>query len=106
MDAAKIGLKPGDLITGLAYTTFGGTVYWDKAGVTGRKDPAVDPTLSQIAWEKTHEGKNSPELPADINKIFKAGARQGSQTARTQKLLRDYFLTNVYAPARADVRSA
>ena len=25
MDAAKIGLKPGDLITGLAYTTFGGT---------------------------------------------------------------------------------
>ena len=99
VDAAKIGLKPGDLITGLAYTTFGGTAYWDKAGVTGRKDPAADATLSQIAWEKRRQGQNSPDLPADINKILRTVAPKG-RTAEDNKQLREYFLVNVYAPVR------
>jgi hypothetical protein len=33
-DADRIGLKPGDQITGLSFTQCDGTVYWDKAGVT------------------------------------------------------------------------
>lgn len=33
-DAAKIGLKPGDHITGLSYAQCDGTAYWDKAGIT------------------------------------------------------------------------
>jgi len=98
VDAVKIGLKPGDLLTGLAYTTFGGTVYWDKAGVTGRKDPAADPTLSLTAWAKTRLGQNSPDLPADINRIARlAPNRRNSDDAKT---LRDYYLANVYASVR------
>lgn len=34
-DAEKVGLKPGDHVTGLSYTQCDGTVYWDKAGVAG-----------------------------------------------------------------------
>ncbi|MEP6671044.1 MAG: PSD1 and planctomycete cytochrome C domain-containing protein [Chthoniobacter sp.] len=98
-NAEKVGLKPGDLITGLAYTQFGGTVYWDKAGVTGRKDPAADATLSQLVWEKKHDGKNTPELPADINKIFR-GIKRTDRNAAQQKQLRDYFIVNVLATAK------
>src|SRR5262249_1781234 len=31
--AAKLGLKPGSLIDGWAFTQHGGNVYWDKAGI-------------------------------------------------------------------------
>jgi mono/diheme cytochrome c family protein len=99
VDAAKIGLKPGDLITGLAYTTFGGTAYWDKAGVTGRKDPAADATLSQIAWEKRRQGQNSPDLPPEINKILRS-VEPKSRKPEDIKQLREYYLVNVYAPVR------
>ncbi|TCO91331.1 cytochrome c [Chthoniobacter flavus] len=100
VDAEKLGLKPGDLITGLAYTQFDGTVYWDKAGVSGRIDPAANPTTSQLAWEKLHDGKNTPELPADINKIFRGTGRNARNEAQ-KNALRDYYLANVYAGARA-----
>jgi hypothetical protein len=100
VDAEKIGLKSGDLITGLAYTQFGGTVYWDKAGISGRKDPAADATLSQLVWEKAHDGKNTPELPAEINKIFRS-AKRTERTPAHEKQLRNYFLVNVYAGAKA-----
>ena len=99
VDADKLGLKPGDLITGLAYTQSGGTVYWDKAGVTGRKDPAADATLSQLVWEKKHDGKNTPELPADINKIFRT-IKRTERNAAQQKQLREYFIVNVFAGAK------
>jgi hypothetical protein len=99
VDAEKIGLKPGDLITGLAYTQFGGTVYWDKAGVVGRTDPAADPATSQLVWEKKYDGKNTPELPADINKIFKVKA--ANRNAEQNKQLREYFITSVYAGTKA-----
>lgn len=100
VDADKLGLKPGDLITGLAYTQFDGTVYWDKAGVTGRIDPAASPATSQLAWEKQHDGKNTPELPADINKIFRGTGRNARNDAQKQQL-HDYYLVNVYAGAKA-----
>jgi hypothetical protein len=99
VDAAKLGLKPGDLLTGLAYTQFGGTVYWDKAGVTGRKDPAADPAQSQLVWEKKYDGKNTPEFPADINKIFRT-VKRTERNADQQKQLRDYYLINVYGAAK------
>lgn len=32
VDAQEIGLKPGSEVSGMAFTQFGGTVYWDQAG--------------------------------------------------------------------------
>jgi hypothetical protein len=99
VDVEKLGLKPGDLLTGLAYTQFGGTVYWDKAGITGRKDIASDAAFSQLVWEKKHDGKNTPELAAEINSIFR-GVNRKDRNAAQQKQLRDYFIANVYAGAK------
>ena len=101
VDAEKLGLKHGDLITGLAYTQFGGTVYWDKAGVVGRTDPAADPGTSQLVWEKKYQGKNTPELPADINKLFRGVKATERNATLSKKQLRDYYLVNVYAGAKA-----
>jgi len=33
VDAAEIGIKPGTVITGMAFTQYDGISYWDKAGV-------------------------------------------------------------------------
>jgi hypothetical protein len=96
VDATKLGLKPGELLTGLAYTQFGGTVFWDKAGVTGRKDPAGDPAQSQLVWEKKHDGLNTPAFPVEINKILRTVKRTERNEAQN-KQLRTYFLTNVFA---------
>jgi len=99
IDAEKLGLKPGDLLTGLSYTQFGGTVYWDKAGVTGRKDPAADPAQSQLVWEKKYDGQSTPAFPAEINKIFRS-VKRTERNADQQKQLRNYYLTNVYGTAK------
>src|SRR5262249_61134480 len=33
VEAARVGIKPGMVIGGWAFTQHGGTVYWDKAGI-------------------------------------------------------------------------
>jgi formylglycine-generating enzyme required for sulfatase activity/tetratricopeptide (TPR) repeat protein len=33
VEAARVGIKPGMVISGWAFTQFAGTVYWDKAGI-------------------------------------------------------------------------
>ena len=42
-------IKPGDQITGFAFTQYDGTVYWDKIGISGVSDPASDPQRSRAA---------------------------------------------------------
>lgn len=39
IDASKIGLKPGAVVHGMAFTQFGGRVYWDDAGMTSAAMP-------------------------------------------------------------------
>ena len=82
--AEKVGLHAGDLITGFATTQFGGTVYWDKVGVSGVSDPASDPLRSFKAWWNNATGKDTPGLPGDLAAIAKSGP-----TAETKKEDRD-----------------
>ena len=42
-------------------------MFWDKAGVGGRSDPAADPRRSLLAWWKQQAGKDTPELPGELN---------------------------------------
>src|SRR5207253_10760279 len=46
VEAAKLGLRPGTKITGMAFTQFDGTAYWGKAGLTSVNDPATTPEIS------------------------------------------------------------
>jgi mono/diheme cytochrome c family protein len=99
VDAAEVGLKAGDPIRGLAYTQFAGTVFWDRAGVRGRIDPANDPTRSFVAWTRQYDGKDANGLPDDLRKIFKdvpATNRTPGQVAQ----LREYYLSRACATTK------
>ena len=100
--AAKVGLKPGDKISGFAVTQFGGTVFWDRVGVVGRSDPANDPARSLSAWWKPKVGKNTPDVPPEIAKLLKEGPEKVKKPDDVKKL-RAYYLQNVCADTRTEL---
>ncbi len=98
-DASLVGLKAGDALRGLAYTQFGGTVFWDQAGVRGRIDPANDPTQSFIAWTRQFEGKDANGLPDSLRKIFK-DVPATNRTPEQVSTLREYYLSRACAATK------
>ena len=95
--AAKFGLPEGTKIDGLAFTQFGGTVYWDKAGLhtISPYDPVSE---SLAAWELKESKLEKSNVPKNVREAVKvkAGERDPEQT----KLIREYYLANVYEPAQ------
>jgi hypothetical protein len=96
--AAKMGLAKGAKITGLAFTQFGGTVYWDKAGiVTAARQEDLVP-ISQLAWEKREMSNDKSDLSPDLRDALKT--KPVARTPEQKKLLHEYYIAYVYAPAR------
>ena len=98
-DAAVVGLKPGDKITGFAFTQYGGTVYWDKIGVSGRIDPASDPRHSFAVWIRQFEGKPKKDLPNEVRGILGDTAAD-KRTPEQEAKLREHFLIRICADTR------
>jgi len=94
VSAEKLGLKPGDDITGFALTLYGGTVTWDKVGMSGRTDTAADPSRSLLAWRKAATGKDTQGVPADLNRLLKAGIAKKLSPAE-EKQISEYYFQNV-----------
>ncbi len=99
---AKIGLAPGDQLTGFATTQFGGTVYWDKVGVLGNHSPASDPLQSFSSWWKAAKDKGVAGLPGDLNELAKKGPDGGADEAAMQRLRR-YYLSAVCLQTKATI---
>ncbi len=107
VSAEKVGLNAGDNLTGFATTQFGGTVYWDKIGVSGVSDPANDPLRSFVAWWKAAKGKDTAGLPGDLNNIAKAGPDPAPDAASVARL-KEHYLARICSdtkPVVADVVS-
>jgi hypothetical protein len=102
--AEKIGLKPGDLVSGFALTQFGGEVHWDDVGVTGRLSPAEDPRRSLTAWRKQQKGKDAPDADPELNKLLKAGP-EAKLSAEQAKKVRDYYLQFVCAATQPEFKT-
>ncbi len=66
-------LAAGDEIRGFAITQFAGTVTWDNVGVKGTTNPALDPSLSFLAWWRKMSKQNVNELPDTLRKVAKEG---------------------------------
>jgi hypothetical protein len=98
VDAGKVGLKPDSMLNGWAFTQYGGTVYWDKAGSVTRTPQGGETFESLAAWEAFEQGRKSKSLPKPVQDALKIAA--GKREAKPAKLLRDYFLENVYAKTR------
>ena len=101
---ARLGLNAGDQITGFAFTQFGGTVFWDQAGIAGRNDPAGDPRRSLLAWWKQQTGKDTPGVPQDLKGALKAGPEK-KVSAEQEKKLRDYYLQYVCADTKPQLEA-
>ena len=101
--ADAIGLKPGAKVNGLAFTQFGGTVYWDKAGIVTVAPLPEDQLSSFALWQQYRAKTKVPTLPKDIQKILdtKQEDRKDEQTNK----LTEYYLKHVNPktkPAFAD----
>lgn len=90
--AAEVGLKPGAKLNGWAFTQFGGTVNWDKAGTVGAPQLSQQQKSSLAIWEH-YQTTVSNTAPDNIKKIFevKASERTEAQVAELTK----YYIENV-----------
>jgi hypothetical protein len=95
VDAGKVGLKPGMVVNGWAFTQFGGTVYWDKAGIVTRMPQGQQSYNSLTAWIRAQRASGGAGLPKDIQQIVKLS--RDKRNEQQKKQLRDYFLEHAYA---------
>ncbi len=98
--AERLGLQPGDVITGFALTQFGGTVYWDRVGVAGVIDPAQDPRYSFTAWWRKLQGTEPTDVPAHLRPVVKNGPAAAVEEPLRRQLL-EYYLQTVCVETRA-----
>jgi mono/diheme cytochrome c family protein len=96
IDIIDLKIKPGLRINGIAFTQFGGSVTWDKAGVVTR---AVQKDLSPVSlkqWEIHAKAENLVGLPDDIVKVIMP--KKGDKlTDEDRERLRVYYLSYIHA---------
>ena len=95
VEAAKVGLNPGAVVNGWAFTQHAGTVSWDKAGIITRTPQAGESFESLLAWESYEKAQSKSTLPGPVQDAIKAEPDKRSDAQK--KLIRDYFLENVHA---------
>jgi hypothetical protein len=98
VDAARVGIKPGMVITGWAFTLYGGTAYWDRAGIVTAVPQGTQTFDSLPAWLRVQQATGGAGLPKPVQALVKLDPSKHSEAQRKQ--LRDYFLEHAYAKAR------
>ena len=95
VDAAAMGLKNGMKVTGISFTHFNGTVYWDKAGLLSPTDPGEDPKVSLAAWTRIErELGDRSDAPQEMKDLLKKDEDKLEESDRRK--LREYFLASAY----------
>ncbi len=97
--ADKVGLNPGTKVTGYAFTQFGGTITWDRLGVSSRTNPSQDPTWSWKVWTEQTEQERRKVLPDNLRRQLQ-GRNSDKWTKAETEQLRQFWLRNIYAKAR------
>jgi hypothetical protein len=96
VEAAELDLKPGKKLTGIGFTVFDGTAFWDKVVLSTTAAPAQNPAFSLAAWEKAEKGlDDESQAPEDIKAALKK--EPAKRDAVEKQRLRNYFLARVYA---------
>jgi len=98
VEAARLELKPGAKVDGMAFTQFGGTVYWDTAGIVTATPQEDLSGVSEIAWEQQEKARDSSALPRDVLDAIKLS--RGKRSKEQARLVREYYIAYVYAPER------
>jgi mono/diheme cytochrome c family protein len=98
VEAAKVGLTPGMVVQGWAFTQFDGTVYWDKAGLVTRVPQGNGPFETLSTWLQVQQATQGASLPQPIQEIIKIEATKRTDTQK--KHLSDYFVEHAFAKTR------
>lgn len=98
VEAAKVGLKPGAVITGWAFTQHDGTAYWDKAGIITRTSQTGQGFESLAAWEAYERTITKSTLPPPVRDAIKVDPAK--RTDAHKKTIREHFLEHVYAKTK------
>jgi len=97
--AIKLGLKGGEKVGGYAFTQFGGTVYWDRLGVSSTTDPTTDPNWSWAVWKEKNQGKRNNDLPEGLRQLVR-GKQADKWSDAENKEIYDFWKANFYAGVR------
>ena len=98
VDAQAVGLKPGAVLNGWAFTQFDGTVYWDQAGIVSSTPQGIEQYDSQLVWEQVQRQTADKAVPKPIAAAIKLDATKRSKAQQQQ--IRDYFVERVYSKTR------
>lgn len=95
--AKDVGLNPGAAVNGWAFTQFGGTVSWDKAGIISgaNQNPLYD---SILTWVRDQKAAKAAALPAEIKPIVLLDTDK--RTDDQQQQLLNYFVEHVLSASR------
>jgi hypothetical protein len=99
VDAEKVGIKPGTVINGWAFTQFGGTVYWDKAGIVTQTPQGNEPFDTLTGWVRVQKALGGAGLPQPVQDAIKT--ERDKRSDEQKKQLRDYFIANAWSKSRA-----
>lgn len=98
VECAKVGLKPGAVVNGLAFTQHDGTVFWDKAGIVTRTPQAGKAFESILAWEAYEKAASKATVPGPLLEAIKV--ETDKRSPEQQKQIRDYFVEKVWGKTR------
>ena len=90
-----MGLNPGEVLNGWAFTQHDGTVYWDHAGLVTKTPQDGQGYQSLSAWEAAQKAIKKSTLPAEVKAVLKV--KPEKRTPEQQKTLQHYFIENVHA---------
>ena len=102
VDASAVGIKPGATIGGWAFSQFGGTVYWDHAGINSRT-PQVSEFASLADWDAYQRWLPKPNVPEPIEQAIKTPPE--TRDEHTKQTIRNHFLEHVCTSTRPDFES-
>ncbi|XAM01403.1 PSD1 and planctomycete cytochrome C domain-containing protein [Phycisphaeraceae bacterium D3-23] len=91
--AETVGLAPGDRVNGWAFTQFGGSVYYDRAGVLV---PDARYKFSRTIWEA--QAQDDAAVPEAVRGMIAIPA--ADRTAEQDRLVLDHYLRHVHEPTR------
>jgi mono/diheme cytochrome c family protein len=95
VEAEKVGIRPGAVIQGWAFTQHGGVAYWDRAGLVTRIQQGEPAFASLAAWVAQQRALEGAGLPGPIQQLVKVD--RAKRTEAQQKQLRDYFLEHAWS---------
>lgn len=98
--AQEIGLSPGAVVHGMAFTQVDGKVFWDNAGLLTRTVQPLRPMDSQALWEKFELGPPNPpsKLPRPLLDTLQIPTAKRNERQKAD--VQNYFVRFIYDKTR------